>query len=40
MTACTERSEGQKGMSKKGADMTACTERSEGQKGMSKEVQS
>ncbi len=39
MTDCTERSEGQEGMAKGGADMTDCTERSEGQEGMAKEAQ-
>jgi hypothetical protein len=37
MTDCTERSEGQEGMTKEDLVMTDCTERSEGQEGMTKE---
>jgi hypothetical protein len=39
MTDCTERSEGQEGMTTGGSVMTDCTERSEGQEGMTQEAQ-
>jgi hypothetical protein len=39
MTDCTERREGQEGMTKAGSVMTDCTERREGQEGMTEVVQ-
>jgi hypothetical protein len=37
VTDCTERSEGQEGMTKGGSVMTARTERGEGREGMAQE---